>query len=175
MSGHSSKARSSINCVAFLSKRTDPNSEQRLGSADAKRIGAASEARQCCSFGALDAAEGCTSTGLQCCSFGALDAEGCTSTGLDCQAPRRDEPELPMSGRLMINNGHGDLWPQLNGADAGTTDTRVLARLNFIRAQGYPLALIWPDGLDEHSKSSPAPAWQSKPQLQPQPSAEPRQ
>ena len=77
----------------------------------------------------------------------------------DSRLPKFDETKafLGEFGIQAPSDDHGDLWPDLNGADAGTTDTRVLARLNFIRAQGYPLALIWPDGLDEHSKSSPAP------------------
>lgn len=53
--------------------------------------------------------------------------------------------------------GHGDLWPDLNGADAGDTRTRVVARLQHTRSQGYPLVMIWSDGVDGLGKTLPVP------------------
>jgi len=54
------------------------------------------------------------------------------------------------------SDGHGALWDDLNGADAPNTRVRVLERLKLIRAQEYPLALIWPDGMDGHGSVSSA-------------------
>jgi len=51
--------------------------------------------------------------------------------------------------------GHGDLWPDLDRADAGDTRTRVAARLQYAREQGYPLVLLWPDGIDGKGKAGP--------------------
>jgi hypothetical protein len=42
----------------------------------------------------------------------------------------------------------GELWPELGGADAGTTRRRTLCRLQHVRSKGYRLALLWPDGID---------------------------
>ncbi len=54
-------------------------------------------------------------------------------------------------------DGHGGLWPELNGADAPDTRTRTLERLKFIQGLEYPFALVWPDGLDGHGSVSVAP------------------
>jgi hypothetical protein len=40
---------------------------------------------------------------------------------------------------------HGHPWPELNGADAADPRTRVVERLRFAQAKGYPLTLLWPD------------------------------
>jgi hypothetical protein len=53
--------------------------------------------------------------------------------------------------------GHGDLWPDLQGADAGDTRTRVVARLQHVRSQGYPLVMLWSDGVDGLGKTLPLP------------------
>jgi len=42
----------------------------------------------------------------------------------------------------------GELWPELRGEDKGSTRRRTAARLRHVRAKGYELALLWPDGLD---------------------------
>jgi hypothetical protein len=42
----------------------------------------------------------------------------------------------------------GEAWPELRGFDRGATRARTLARLRHVRAKGYRLALLWPDGLD---------------------------
>jgi hypothetical protein len=44
---------------------------------------------------------------------------------------------------------HGDPWRELAGRDAHEARERVLARLELARSKGYPLALLWPDRMDE--------------------------
>jgi hypothetical protein len=54
--------------------------------------------------------------------------------------------------------GHGDLWAQVNGLDNTTaTNVRVRERLQFVQSQGYPMVLMWPDGVDGPVKEPPFP------------------
>jgi hypothetical protein len=53
--------------------------------------------------------------------------------------------------------GHGDPWPELDGADETDTRTRVVERLKLTREKEYPLVLIWADGLDGRGKPSSVP------------------
>jgi hypothetical protein len=84
----------------------------------------------------------------------------------DISIPLRDvslprfEDSRAFLGEIGIQDplvGHGDLWPDLGGADAGDTRTRILARLQFVRQQGYPLVMMWTDGLDGKGKAPVAP------------------
>jgi hypothetical protein len=77
----------------------------------------------------------------------------------DTSLPRFEDSRAFL-GEIGIQDpavGHGDLWPDLGGADAGDTRTRILARLQFVRQQGYPLVMMWTDGLDGKGRSSVAP------------------
>jgi hypothetical protein len=51
-------------------------------------------------------------------------------------------------GVAPAGQGQGALWPELGGRDAGSTEQRLLARLALLEERGYPLALLWPDGID---------------------------
>jgi hypothetical protein len=48
-------------------------------------------------------------------------------------------------GEIASGPSHGSPWPELGGADAGGTRTRVLERLKFAQSKGYALTLLWPD------------------------------
>jgi hypothetical protein len=48
-------------------------------------------------------------------------------------------------GEIGTSSDHGVSWPDLDGADQGGARFRVRERLNFVKSQGYPLVLLWPD------------------------------
>lgn len=51
--------------------------------------------------------------------------------------------------------GQGALWPALGGADSADTRTRTRERLAHLHSLGYPLALLWPDGVDGRGAHAP--------------------
>jgi hypothetical protein len=48
-------------------------------------------------------------------------------------------------GEFATSAHESEPWPELNGADAGDTRSRVAERLRMIDSKGYALALVWPD------------------------------
>jgi len=60
-------------------------------------------------------------------------------------------------GAMSPEVGHGDPWPELDGADEADTRTRVVARLQHVRDKGYPLVFLWPDGVDGKGFQPPLP------------------
>jgi hypothetical protein len=96
-------------------------------------------------------------------SIGPLPANGLLSPRIvivDRSLPPFSETNA-FVGEIAVEDpseGHGDLWNELGGSD-NTTDTsrRVLVRLQHVQAKGYPMVLLWPDGLDGPIKQPVAP------------------
>jgi hypothetical protein len=64
-------------------------------------------------------------------------------------------------GELESGLGHGNLWPELAGADRDPERT-VLERLLLLERKGYKLALIWPElGWTAPSEADPT-RWQER-------------
>jgi hypothetical protein len=80
-----------------------------------------------------------------------------TIPGTNIQIPKSFDPVLKdrvleladitgaFLGEFGTNVANGELWPELAGADNGTTRTRVLERLKHIKTKRFPVALLWPD------------------------------
>jgi len=64
-------------------------------------------------------------------------------------------------GEIDSGTGHGNLWPELGGADRDP-EQRLFERLRLLDKKGYKLALVWPElGWSAPDEADPA-RWQER-------------
>ena len=82
--------------------------------------------------------------------------------GVDLHLPEQSKTHAFL-GEIGTSASHGQPWPDLNGADAGSVRKRVLERLKHAQSKGYALTLLWPDVPDsKHPFPGPDPIKLSK-------------
>lgn len=77
--------------------------------------------------------------------------------GVDLELPPQSETNAFL-GEIGTSSVHGQPWPDLKGADAGSVRARVFERLKHAQSKGYALTLLWPDVADsKHPFPGPDP------------------